>query len=171
MTKESYWIEWESRFDHDCNFSSLVHGQMANFRQTFRLWEEPKNLRGHFFTCTTLHWSGELYHPHYSKILIFVQKFDFWKNVELYFFIRITDESEIPQGTLVFPNLSWIMHDENHFKTPETFDPQRFLHQELLKKNFVFSAWWTSDSIFYRETRLFRTEDHIVWKFLKMSHF
>ena len=90
---------------------------------------------------------------------------------ELYFFIRITDESEIPQGTLVFPNLSWIMHDENHFKTPETFDPQRFLHQELLKKNFVFSVWWTSDSIFYRETKLFRTEDHIVWKLLKMSHF
>ena len=88
---------------------------------------------------------------------------------ELYFFIRITDESEIPQGTLVFPNLSWIMHDENHFKTPETFDPQRFLHQELLKKNFVFSVWWTSDSIFYRETKLFRTEDHIVWKLLKMS--
>ena len=81
---------------------------------------------------------------------------------ELYFFIRITDESEIPQGTLVFPNLSWIMHDENHFKTPETFDPQRFLHQELLKKNFVFSAWWTSDSIFYRETKLFRTD--LGWK-------
>ena len=53
----------------------------------------------------------------------------FWAN-SLHFFIRITDEYEIPQGTFVFPNLYGIMHDENHFKTPETFDPQRFLHEE-----------------------------------------
>ena len=86
MTKESYWKEWESHFGHDCNFSSLVHGQMANFRQTFRLWEEPKNLRGHFFTCTTLHWSGELYHPQYSRFLIFVQKVNFDKSLLLTYF-------------------------------------------------------------------------------------
>ena len=101
---------------------------------------------------------------------------DFRNSVELYFLNYISSlglpmSLKFPKGPWSFPNLSWIMHDENHFKTPETFDPQRFLHQELLKKNFVFSVWWTSDSIFYRETKLFRTEDHIVWKLLKMSHF
>ena len=50
----------------------------------------------------------------------------------MHFFIRITDEYEIPKGTFVFPNLYGLMHDENHFKNPETFDPRRFLAE---KKN------------------------------------
>ena len=50
----------------------------------------------------------------------------------MHFFIRITDKYEIPKGTFVFPNLYGLMHDENHFKNPETFDPRRFLAE---KKN------------------------------------
>ena len=129
MTKESYWKEWESHFGHDCNFSSLVHGQMANFRQTFRLWEEPKNLRGHFFTCTTLHWSGELY-PQYSRFLIFVQKVNFDKsllfdifapkleNILEYFILK----------NIVYLKKIWIF-------APKTFTTEMFNHLIFCAKN------------------------------------
>jgi cytochrome P450 len=33
----------------------------------------------------------------------------------------------IPKGTFVFPNLYGIMHDSEHFKDPERFDPERFI--------------------------------------------